>query len=244
MSDNSTAGARALTILSAGAVKFVVTDLARVFEPEHACRLDFTFGTIGEVRKQLAAGRTADVVHGTTPAIADLESAGAVVAGSSRELGRTATGLCVKAGAPKPDISTPVKLKQALVAAASFAYTNPANGGTSGMFLVGLLGRLGIADEIARKAVLCANGDDVVEKVAGGQAELGSTFISEIVLAEGADVVGPLPAEIGNTTSYSAGLLSVGRNRGLADKWIGMLLAPGNRQAWMRGGFEPAGGGS
>jgi molybdate transport system substrate-binding protein len=243
MSDNNAAGsgARTLTILSAGAVKFVVTDLARAFDREHACRLEFTFGTIGEVKKHLAAGRTADVVHGTTPAIGELERAGAVVAGSRRELGRTATGLCVKAGAPKPDISTPDKLQQALLAARSFAYTNPANGGTSGIFLVGLLGRLGIADVIARKAVLCANGDDVVEKVASGVAELGSTFISEIVLAEGADVVGPLPAEIGNTTSYSAGLLSVGRNRELASAWIGTLLAPANRRAWARGGFEAAG---
>jgi molybdate transport system substrate-binding protein len=231
-----------LKILSAGAVKFVVTNLSGQFEHETGCKLDFTFGTIGEVKKHLAAGRTADIVQGTTPAITELEAAGAVVAGSRRELGRTATGLCVKSGAAKPDISTPDKLKSALLAARSFAYTNPANGGTSGIFLVGLLGRLGIADEIAKKSVLCANGDDVVEKVASGIADLGSTFISEIVLADGADVVGPLPAEVGNTTSYSVGLLTVGQNRELASRWIATLVAPGNRQAWVRGGFEPANG--
>ena len=89
--------------------------------------------------------------------------------------------------------------------ARSLAYTDPSAGGTSGIFLVGLLERLGIADAVRAKTVLCINGDEVVEKVLSGDAEVGSTFISEIVPVKGVKIVGPLPAAIENATAYAAG---------------------------------------
>src|SRR4029079_1825894 len=112
--------------------------------------------------------------------------------------GRTLTGLGVRADRATPDISTTERFRQAMLDAQSIAYTNPAAGGTSGIYLVGLLTRLGIAAEVAAKALLCVNGDEVVDKVASGEAALGSTFISEIVTRPGMNVVGPLPAAIGH----------------------------------------------
>jgi molybdate transport system substrate-binding protein len=232
-----------LKVLSAGAVKYVVTDFAPKYTHETGDHLEFTFGTIGMVQKRLQNGETADIVMGTAPAIAQLEQSGVLVAGSRTELGRTLTGICVRADTPMPDISTPDRFKQAMLAARSVAYTNPQAGGTSGIFLVGLLQRLGIADAVGKKALPCINGDEVVERVLAGDAEIGSTFISEIVPVKGVKVVGSLPAAIQNATTYAAGIMAGSSHREAADLFIAMLTAPAQRDAWMSLGFEPAGAG-
>ena len=174
-----------LKVLSAGAVKYVLTDFAPRFTRDTGDQIDFTFGTIGGVQKRLRDGETADIIMGTAPAIGLMEQSGVIVAGSRADLGRTLTGICVRADTPMPDISTPDGFKQTLLRARSIAYTNPQAGGTSGIFLVGLLERLGIAEAVGKKALLCINGDDVVDKVSAGDAEIGSTFLSEIVPHEG-----------------------------------------------------------
>jgi molybdate transport system substrate-binding protein len=232
-----------LKVLSAGAVKYVATDFAPRFTRDTGDQVEFTFGTIGGVRKRLENGETADIVMGTAPAIAQMEQSGVLVAGSCTDLGRTLTGLCVRADAPMPDISTPDRFKQTLLKARSIAYTNPQAGGTSGIFLVGLLERLGIAEAVGRKALLCINGDDVVDKVAAGEAEIGSTFLSEIVPMKAVKAVGPLPQPIQNATAYAAGIMTGSGNREAASRFIAMLTAPAQREAWLSLGFEPAGRG-
>ena len=232
-----------LKVLSAGAVKYVATDFAPRFTRDTGDQVDFTFGTIGGVRKRLENGETADIVMGTAPAIAQMEQSGVLVAGSCTDLGRTLTGLCVRADAPMPDISTPDRFKQTLLKARSIAYTNPQAGGTSGIFLVGLLERLGIAEAVGKKALLCINGDEVVDKVSAGDAEIGSTFLSEIVPMKAVKAVGPLPQPIQNATAYAAGIMTGSSNREAAGRFIAMLTAPAQREAWLSLGFEPAGRG-
>src|SRR2546430_15009363 len=113
-----------------------------------------------------------------------MERAAVLVPGSRAELGRTLTGICVRAGAPMPDISTPESFKQTMLRVRSVAYTNPQAGGTSGIFLAGLLERLGIAAAGGNKALLCGNGDEGGGKGSAGDAGIGSTLINEIVPAE------------------------------------------------------------
>jgi molybdate transport system substrate-binding protein len=229
-----------LKVLSAGAVKYAVTDFAARHARATGEEVAFTFGTIGQVKKRLAGGETADVIIGTAPAIAELAQAGVVLAESRADLGRTFTGVCVRDGAPMPDISTPETFRQAMLAARSLAYTDPQAGGTSGIFLVGLFARLGIADAMRAKALLCINGDEVVDKVLAGDAELGSTFLSEIVPVKGVRAAGALPAPIGNVTAYAAGVMAGSANGEAAARFIAMLAAPAQRDAWVSFGFEPA----
>jgi molybdate transport system substrate-binding protein len=195
------------------------------------------------VQKRLEDGETADIIIGTAPAMAQMEQAGVLIARSRTELGRTRTGICVRDDAPMPDISTPESFRQAMLTARSVAYTNPQAGGTSGIFLADLLERLGIADAVGKKTLLCSNGDEVVQKVSAGDAEIGSTFISEIVPVKGVRLVGPLPAAIENATAYAAGIMAGSAQREAAGRFIAMLIAPAQRDAWMSLGFEPAGPG-
>jgi molybdate transport system substrate-binding protein len=229
-----------LRILSAGALKHVLTDFAPKFTRDSGAQVEFTFGTIGAVRRRLAQGETADIIMGTASAIAQMEESGALVAGSRTDLGRTPTSICVRIDQPVPDISTPDRFRQAMLAAGSIAYTDPEAGGTSGIFLVGLFERLGIADAVAKKALRCINGDEVVEKVLAGDAKLGSTFLSEIVPVKGVKVVGPLPASIQNVTAYTAGIAAGSTDRDAAGRFIAMVSAPERREAWTSFGFEPA----
>ena len=230
-----------LKVLSAGAVKYVVTDVAAKFMRDTGGDIELSFATIGGVQKRLEHGETADIIMGTASVIAQMERAGVLVPGSRAELGRTLTGICVHAAAPMPDISTPERFKQTMLKARSVAYTNPQAGGTSGIFLAGLLERLGIAAAVGNKALLCSNGDEVVEKVSAGDAEIGSTFISEIVPSKGVKVVGPLPAPIANATAYAAGIMAASRNHEAAERFIAALTAPAQRATWIAMGFEPTG---
>jgi molybdate transport system substrate-binding protein len=228
-----------LKVLSAGAVKYVVTGLAPRFTADTGRAVDFTFSTIAGVRQRLKDGETADVIIGTAPAIAEMERSGTIEAGSRVELGRTLTGIGVRDGTPMPDISTPEHFRQAMLDARSLAYTSPQAGGTSGIYLTGLFERLGIMDAMRPKALLCINGDEVVDKVAAGEAEVGSTFISEIVPRAGMTVVGPLPPAIGNATAYAAGIATSHADRAAARQFIALLTSPSQRDYWVFRGFEP-----
>ncbi len=230
-----------LKILGAGAVRFVIADVIDAFTRETGAAVDFTFGTVGAIRNRLESGESADILIVSRPMLALIEQSGLFAPASRTDLGRTPTGICVRAGAPLPDISTPETFKQTLLGARAVAYTDPKAGGTSGIFLTGLMERLGIADAVEKKAILCRNGDVVVEKVADGEADIGSTFISEIVPVKGVTSAGPLPPPIANATAYVAGI-SARANRGAAArKFVAMLTDPARHDHWVSAGFEPAG---
>ena len=127
-----------------------------------------------------------------------------IVPGSRTDLGRTITGVVVSEGAPVPDISTPEAFKQALLKAKAVAYSDPKAGGSSGTYFAGLLDKLGIADQVNKKAVLGKRGYEVAQAVADGRAEIGTTFISEALTVKGVKVVGPLPGALHNVNAYTA----------------------------------------
>lgn len=229
-----------LKVLSAGAVKYVLTGLAPVFARNAGVAVDFEFGTIAGVRRKLADGARPDVIIGTRPAITAMAQAGVVLADSVAPIGRTLSGLGVREGTPVPDIATADGFRQALLSSRSIAYTDPAAGGTSGLYLVGLLERLGIAEAVAQKAILCRNGDEVVDKVVAGEAELASTFISEIITRPGMTVAGPFPAEFGHGMDYAAGLAANGGNRDAATAFIALVTGPAQRGFLVSRGFAPA----
>jgi molybdate transport system substrate-binding protein len=179
-----------LKVLCARSMTTAVNALAGDFTRASGRRLDITFGTVGALQAKLAAGEIADVLILGAPAIADLERTGAVVAGSRRDIARTSIGVAVPAGAPAPDIATPEAFKQALAAARAVAFSDPGVGGSAGVHLAALWGRMGMAEEIARKGMPQKSGGEVAARVAEGRADIGLTLIAEIVPVRGARVIG------------------------------------------------------
>jgi molybdate transport system substrate-binding protein len=227
-----------IKVLSAGAMQSMVALLGADFERETGHKLNLNFGTAGALRERLKGGEQADLAVLPDLVIASLEKEGMFVSGSRVDLGRTVTGVAVKEGAPLPDISTSDAFKKALLDARSVAYVDPAAGGSSGTFFAGLLERLNVATEIAAKAVLGKRGDDVARSVAEGRAEVGVTFISELLPHEGVRIVGPLPAEIANANVYSAAILA-SASRELAAALLRKLADPSNCHRWTDAGIEP-----
>jgi molybdate transport system substrate-binding protein len=145
----------------------------------------------------------------------------------------------VKEGAPKPDIGTVDAFKRALLAAKSVAYIDPASGGSSGIYLVKLFERLGIADQIKPKAKL-KQGGLVADLIASGEAELGVHQISEIIPAKGVTLVGPLPPEIQSYTTYAAGIGADARNADGARALVKFMSGPSAIGLLKSKGMEPA----
>jgi molybdate transport system substrate-binding protein len=228
-----------IKVMSAGAVQSMVTALGDEFARANGHKLDLNFATVGALRERLGAGETTDLAILSESAVAALSKTGLFVASSIKNLGRTRTGVCVREGAAKPDISTPEAFKRALLNAKVVSYTDPKGGGSSGMFFASLLDRLGIAGEVNKTAVLKKRGYEVAQAVADGEADIGSSFISELLTVKGAAVVGPLPAELDNPNTYTGAVMAVSAQREAAAALLAALSDPASRPRWTAAGLDP-----
>jgi molybdate transport system substrate-binding protein len=229
----------AIKLLSAGAIQKMATDFAAEFERQTANKLELNFATAGVVRDRIAGGEAADIVISSQSAIGELQKSGQLVDGSVTNLAETATGLFNRAGTPKPDISTPDKFKAVILAARTFAYSDPAGGGTGGRLFVAVLNRLGVKDQIDRKTVFGKRGVEVVQSVIDGRADMGTTFISEIVPHAGVQVVGELPGDLRDVNGYAAAVPKVASRPDDARAFIALMTAPAGRPRWTAAGLKP-----
>jgi molybdate transport system substrate-binding protein len=230
----------AIKVMSAGAVQSMVAALGREFERDSGHTLNLTFNTAGSLRDRIKNGETADLVILSESIIGDLAILGLFVPGSVTNLGRTVTGVAVHEGAPAPDISTAEAFKRALLKAKTVAYTDPKAGGSGGIMFAALLERLGIAEEVNKKAVLGKRGAEVAQSIADGRAEIGTTFISEVLPVKGVKVVGPLPGELHNANTYTAAIHAGSKQREVAAALLRALTDPATRGRWTAAGLEPA----
>jgi molybdate transport system substrate-binding protein len=219
------AEAAELQVISAGAMRSIVTELAAAFEKETGHTVKLTFGTVGVIKAKLAEATPVDVVIMTDEAMRDMTRQGAVVEGSWTPIGRTGIGVAVRDGAPKPDIGSPEALKQTLLSTKSLVYVDPAQGGTSGIHFAGVLQKLGIADAVKPKTTLVPGGYPA-ELVARGDVELVVHQISEIIPVKGVTLVGPLPKELQKTTVYAAGVTVGSASRTTAGAFVAFLARP------------------
>ena len=224
-----------MKVMSARAVKEAVKPLAAQFTRDTGISVEFVFAPVGGVRKRLADGEAADIVILSASAIEELASAGALVPGSRRDLGRTSIGMAVRKGAAKPDISSMDTLKQTLLHAKSIAYSASA----SGVYLShDLFQHFGIADQIKDKCQRIAD-QPVGAVVARGEAEIGFQQISELLPVPGIDYVGPLPPGAQKVTVFSAGVAASAKNPDAARALIQFFVSPANARVIADTGLEP-----
>jgi molybdate transport system substrate-binding protein len=171
--------------------------------------------------------------------MAELEKVGKFTPGSRTDLGRVGIGVGVRDGAAVPDVATPEAFKAALVAARSIAFTNPAEGGTSGIYFTGLAERLGIGDAVKAKAVLTKGGREAAIEVAQGRAELAIVFISEAVAVKGVRLAGPLPPPLQDYSVYAAAIPASSTDPAAARAFVAALASQGMAERWRGNGFEP-----
>jgi molybdate transport system substrate-binding protein len=234
-------------VLSAGALRSTIQEVAAEFEKATGNQVTIGYATAGAVEQKIEAGEPVDVALLTKPRLEKLAQSGKIAAGSVTVLGRSPIALAVKAGAPKPDISSVEAVKQTLLRAKSIAYTDPASGGTSGIHFAKELERLGIAGEVAAKTrpIKSVGGAPpaVGEAIAKGEAELGFQPISELKAVPGIDIVGPLPAEMQTPElTYAAGLSAAAPDPDAAKALIAFLAGPKTAEIVKAKGLLPGDG--
>ena len=227
-----------IKVLTAGAFKQVLLAMLPQFERQSGHKVIVDNDTVGALTKRIEAGEAFDLAVLTPTAVDNLSKKGKLVPGSGRNLARVGIGVVVKEGAPKPDIGSVDAFKKALLAAGSIAYIDPAAGGSSGIYVAGLLERLGIAAEMKGKSRLISGGA-VAEHVARGEAELGIHQISEILPVKGITLVGPLPAEIQSYTIYAAGVSINAKQADAAKDLLKALTGPSVAEVLRSKGMDP-----
>lgn len=229
-----------IKVMSTGAVESMVEALGHEFERSSGHRLALTFMTAGAVREAFLGGQIPDLLVAPDAAMRSFEQEGRIVSGTRTPLASSVTGVAIRAAAPVPDIETVDAFKRALLMAKSVSYTDPKAGGSSGKFFAELLERLGIAEEVNGKAVLGNRGADVARAVAEGRAELGTTFISEMLPFKELRVIGPLPGDLANTNTYTAGIPANAAEPEVARALLAALTDSTTRPRWSTAGLEPA----
>jgi molybdate transport system substrate-binding protein len=220
------ASASDLKLLTAGAYKPVALEIIPDFEKKTGHKVTVENDTAGGLAKRVAAGEYFDIVimppAGMAPFLGNR-----LVQSSARPLANVGIGVTVKQGTPPPDISSVEAWKKSLLAARSVAYIDPDSGGSSGIYLAKLFEKLGIADQLKPKSVL-VRGGLVAERVVKGDAEIGMQQMSEILVVPGAVLVGPIPMDVQNYTTYSGAISSESRSRAAADALMLVLADPSN----------------
>jgi molybdate transport system substrate-binding protein len=218
------------------ATKQLLADLVGDFQ--RRTQQPVTVESVGGVdaAKRVQAGESFDVVILAANAIDQLIQAGKVLAGSRSDLVKSGVAVAVREGAPQPDIASETALKQAVLSARSLSYST----GPSGVALVKLFERWGIAEQIRERIVQAPPGVPVGSLVARGEVELGFQQLSELIHLHGITVVGPLPAEIQIITTFSAGIAATCAQPSTVKPLIDFLVSPDADPTKRANGMEPA----
>ena len=230
---NAPAQAAEVTILvNQGAVSGV-RDLAAGFEKGSGHKVVVDFVGIPQQAEKINTDAPGDLVVNFLPTFDELVKNGKVVAGTVAEFARAGNGVAVKAGAPKPDISTPDAFKRAMLEAKSIGHTNAG----TGPFNTRLFQKLGIYDQIKDKIKIVEG--RVAEAVVKGDVELGIQQTNVIQPWPGADYVGPLPAELMEYGKVGVGLLTGSKQPEAAKAFIAFMADSANAPLIRKGFMEP-----
>ncbi len=231
----TTAHAAEIKVIASAAVKEIVLDVIPAFEKSSGHKVTAIWAGTEAITKRISGGEVVDIVLIAAPNIQKLISEGRLVAGSRADVAKSGIGVAVRAGLPKPDISSGEAVKKAVLAAKSVAYSS----GPSGFYLADLFKKMGIADQIEDKVKQTPSGVQVGEVVARGEADLGFQQMSELLRLKGIDYLGPLPADIQHITVFSAGLHTAATAPDAAKALIKFLTGPEAGPIIKKSGMEP-----
>ncbi len=234
------AGAADVHVMISGGLTAAFKALVPEFEKQTGNKVLVAYGpsmgtTPNAIPARLERGEPADVLIMVGYALNDLARKGKVTPDSQVDLVKSAIGVAVKAGAPKPDISSADAVKRALLAAKTIAYSDSA----SGVYIsTEMFQNLGIAEQMKGKARQIP-ATPVGEIVAKGEAELGFQQISELKPVQGIDIVGPLPEPLQKITVFSAGIATVSKEPDAGKALINFLASAAARGEIVKSGMDP-----
>jgi molybdate transport system substrate-binding protein len=224
---------KTIKILSGSAMRSLMTEVVPLFERAKGTKVEIEFRLTSVLKKEIEDGAAFDLALLPRPELDELVQAGKIADGATADVTRSAVGLAVRTGARQPDIGTVTAFKNTLLAAKSISYSD----GPSGAYIAGLLERLGIAGEMKPKTKLTSR--PVAELVAEGEAEIGLQQIVAILPVKGAELVGPLPAELQNVIIYAAGIAARAKEPAAARAFVAFTKTPQAERLIRGKGMEP-----
>ena len=234
MIDSAKASARFVVICTMSC-KEALIELLPAFEREHAYAVDAIYGAGPELAKKISGGMHADIFVGPEEFSGPLIEQGRLVGSSRTAFAHSSAVVAVKAGTTKPDISSPEKLKAALLAAKAVCYS----GGASGIHFVQACERLGIADVVAAKLVKPRPGEMVGPVLVRGEAEIGVQQPAELLPVPGVEIIGPLPPELRQTIVYGATVFTGSTQREGNRAFVDFMRSHAAREVLRHTGLDP-----
>ena len=230
-----------IKVLCVGGVQPAISILVPQFERVSGYKVSVSYVSPGgALRDRVLIDQDVDVAFVPSPVLADIEKAGKIVPGSRADIARTPLAVGIRAGAAKPDLSTPEAVKRAVMAAKSIALSDPKANSPIGTIFMGLADRFGFGPELRSRMVLIQGGGvAVAEAVARGEADMTVTLMSEILSVPGTELAGPLPPELQNIIVTSAILVPGGKELKGGKALIDFLRTPEAIKVFKSKGQDP-----
>jgi molybdate transport system substrate-binding protein len=225
-----------LHVMISDGLKTVVEELTPQIERATGRKLAAQFNSSKNLRDKIQGGEPFDAAILTSDVLDDLIKQGKIAATTRADISRTGMGIGVRAGAPKPDISTPEALKRALLNAKSISF-NPTGASAAPTF--NIFSRLGITDAVKPKLVLDAEAGRPQMSVAAGKVELVISLIPEIKFFPGVDLVGPMPGELQSYINFAGALAANAHDAEGAKALLKFITSPAVVPTLKAKGMEP-----
>src|SRR5712691_8282696 len=234
----SAAGAAEIKVLSTGNMVSILTEVTGEFERTSGHKLKIEYGSTTRMKSRIEADEAADLTINERFVLEDLLRQ-ARIAGSIVDIARSPLGIGIRAGAPKPDVSSADALKRALLAAESIAHPDPSGGAQDGTYFVNLIRQLGIAEELKPRIKLTMGGDAAAQAVASGAAAIGVAQRRNFISLGGVQLLEPLPDLPGIKFLMVAGVLGRAREPSAAMALARFLSSPALAPVIRAKGMEP-----
>src|SRR5262245_56579763 len=192
-----------LKVYAAAAFRAPLVEIATQYETATGNKVRLIFDTAGATEQGFRRDPEAALLITTLTLINEAEKMGMLKDGATYPLGDSLAGIVFFPGSLKPDISTPEKLKAALLVSKRIAFSDPARGATVGIHFMKVIEELGVRDEVLRKATVAKDGIETMRLVLEENVDIGITQLSEILQASRDAVAGPFPKEFELATSYA-----------------------------------------
>jgi molybdate transport system substrate-binding protein len=232
-----TAQAAEIVVICTTAPKEALIEIVPLYERASGHKVNISFGSGPVVLEKVRAGQTGDLFIGPDEFADPLAKEGKLLAGSRVEFAVSGASVAVRAGAPKPDVSTPDKFKAAVLAAKTVSYS----AGASGLHIARMFERLGIAAEIKAKLVPPAQpGEPIGRVVARGDAEIGIQQLIELLPVAGIAILGPLPGDLQRNIPYGTSAMPGSKEREAAMSFVSFLRSGEAAAILKKKGMDPA----
>jgi len=239
LAQGTLASATDVKVFSTVGVKSVLEELIPKFEMSTGHKIDVTWSTAALLTKRVQAGEQVDALILIKDNVDALAKLGKIAPGSDTLFAQSIFAVGVKAGAPKPDISSVEAFKNALLAAKTVSYTNPAAGGASGVYTAKQIERMGITEQLKDKTKFPPAGGFTGTLLVSGEADIAINSKPELMSVAGVDVVGPLPGDMAFTVVYDAAVQSGAAQPDAAKALVKFLMSPEAQAVFKAKGFDP-----